>query len=149
MNFANQFPAEQVPIELLQFNINNPRWNHLKVFATQEAIRDYIFEHSYKTRILKKSISIVGLKQPLLVQKQADHYMVWDGNTRLACLQAINAEQKQFVTIPCFILSEKIDPNEIEAWLESQHGYLAPKSYNSYNRLERIRHLYHDCKWTY
>lgn len=149
MNFANQFPTEQVPIELLQFNIQNPRWNHLKAFLTQEAIRDYIFEHSYKTRILKKSIASVGLKQPLVVQKHGKHYQVWDGNTRLACLQAINAEQKQFVTIPCFVLSEKISEDQIEAWLESQHGYLAPKAYNSYNRLERIRHLYYDCKWSY
>lgn len=149
MDFANQFPTEQVPLAKLHFNIDNPRWNHTKGPKEQSAVKDYTFEHSYKTRTLKKSIAQIGLKQPLLVQRESNGFRVWDGNTRLACLQAINSENGSYAEVPCFVLPASVKADEIEAWLESQHGYLAPKPYNSFNRLERIRHLHNDCKWSY
>lgn len=65
------------------------------------------FYNTENVEDLKRSISLVGVLQPLLVKKDGDKYRIKAGHRRrLACMALADEGQEQFRYVPCVIRQE-------------------------------------------
>ena len=89
-----EFRTENLPLELLLLDPENPRLPEDILGEDQNELIEYV-AGEYDSLSIAKSISLYGyfLSEPLIaIENEDDHYLVVEGNRRLAALKLLNDE---------------------------------------------------------
>ena len=87
---GNEWLTKRISVASLHLDSRNPRLSRSTDGASPRELIQYLFEHN-KAMEVAESIASRGFfpNEPLLAIKNADHYVVVEGNRRLAALKAL------------------------------------------------------------
>lgn len=87
---GSEWSTRRIAVASLHLDSKNPRLGRGTNGASPRELIGYLFEHD-KAMELAESIALRDFFQnePLLVIKEKDHYVVVEGNRRLAALKAL------------------------------------------------------------
>lgn len=87
---GNEWLTKRISVVSLHLDSRNPRLGRSTDGASSRELIQYLFEHD-KAMEVAESIAARGFfpNEPLLAIKKADHYVVVEGNRRLAALKAL------------------------------------------------------------
>lgn len=147
---------EQIEIDRIDLDVNNPRISQYVEFykeVTDDAIK-LALQHTSagegsasgnsSTYVsLRESIRTQkGIINPIiLVQKQAGHYLVIEGNTRLSIYQDFRKQgvDGDWSTIPALVY-DSLDERSIEA-IRLQAHLVGPRDWDAYAKAKYLNHL--------
>jgi hypothetical protein len=116
---------EDVPIEMLHLDEDNPRIRYRARLEQGGKTREEVLMAMSEVKALRKDIEKNGgLRERVILQKNGKGYKVVEGNCRTVCLQSLHHKEPNnptWQTVPARILPDSVDPKQVAILLSDFH----------------------------
>jgi len=141
---------EDVPLEKIDLDQENPRLAHLESPLTEQQMEEYIFDEEDGRRLYNQLKQDGQLFEEVWLLKKGDRYIVKEGNRRVVASRKYlrdvqsgkikNVDESNFNFIPAKIFRENLSAKEIDMFLGSVH-IVGKKDWSPTNKGKHIYKL--------
>jgi len=143
--------TETIPIEKLQLNQDNVRFQHLNKIFTDKEIEKFIWGERDTKKLYNQILVAGGLHEPPLVKKTDTGFIIIEGNRRIVCLRKLHEEahkgllpntpKNKYDYVECKVIPADANQTDIDLMLIILH-VKSKKDWVTFNRAKLITDLH-------